>query len=75
MRCRAFEKRRSELLAAVKEHSKTMLALVGALELPALTSYLAGSYLVERSDVAKCAVCGMVCAGQRGLVTHMRKHK
>jgi len=72
---RAFEKRRSELLAAVKEHSKTMLALVGALELPALTTYLAGSYLVERSDVAKCDVCGQVCSGQRGLVTHMRKHR
>jgi hypothetical protein len=71
---RAFEKKRSELLAAVKEHSKTMMALVGSMELPALTSYLAGSYLVERT-VAKCGVCGMVCAGQRGLVTHMRKHK
>lgn len=71
---RAFEKKRTELLAAVKEHSKTMLALVGSMELPALTAYLAGSYLVERS-VAKCGVCGLVCAGQRGLVTHMRKHK
>jgi hypothetical protein len=72
---RAFEKRRSDLLAAVKEHSKTMLALVGAMELPALTAYLSGSYLAERSDVAKCSVCGLVCAGNRGLVTHMRKHK
>ena len=70
-----FEKRRSELLAAVKEHSKKMLALLGELELPALTDYLKGSYLVEQSGSSKCSICGLVCVGQRGLAIHMRKHR
>jgi hypothetical protein len=73
---RAFEKRRSEMLAAVKEHGKTMTTLLGALELPALSGYLSGSYLTERTEVCKCAICGFVAtAGPRGLASHMRKHK
>jgi len=72
---RAFEKKRSEMLNAVKEHSKTMLSLIGGLELPALTAFLAGSYLVERTEICKCDVCGQVFSSSRGLSTHMRKHK
>ena len=70
---RAFEKRRSDMLAAVKENSKVMHAHVAAMEMPSLATYLAASYLTERTD--KCTVCGQVCAGARGLAAHMRKHK